>query len=514
MAKIRVYELARRLNLRNRVLVELLGQLDPQGAPASHMRRLDEETVVRVTAYLQRPADSAAGGDPAPVSVTDRAKVRAALARIRSTLDRRFEKDATLYLDSREVQQIKQALRDGNIAALVNWHTLGKYAAEALARVVAQHAWLLGDLPEKGLDGLMSIFEACRSETLPALATDIRHDRVDAPVALKRRIEALYYAHCPIEECRQALETPGIRPELAMAALRRQLRSLTHGAEVYRCLKQAFAGHETIRSLATKLPFDHLSDDARRELLERILADEILADAPQYPWETLFTHFGRPAFDAAWEHLVARRLNCRFRLKKKIIPGFFRSCAPDLDHYRQTLVGYYERTPWHRRELIEHCVGRIRDRSVRDDLQAELGRIGIPPETALNDDDERDLASPALLYEAIDEARWHPNPDAYLRYLIERLHHREDAVPLFGDLLQAYPDAQMVQRFAARYLEIKAKRPCPALDTALACCATNDDPFFREQLLEVIARNRLDSPPVRRFVEQNDFERFRTLYGR
>ena len=50
MANIRVYELARDLNLTNKILLEKLGEMDI--AVKSHMSSLDDDTITRVKSQL------------------------------------------------------------------------------------------------------------------------------------------------------------------------------------------------------------------------------------------------------------------------------------------------------------------------------------------------------------------------------------------------------------------------------------------------------------------------------
>ena len=50
MANMRVYELARDLNLTNKILLERLGEMDV--AVKSHMSSLDEDTIARVRSQL------------------------------------------------------------------------------------------------------------------------------------------------------------------------------------------------------------------------------------------------------------------------------------------------------------------------------------------------------------------------------------------------------------------------------------------------------------------------------
>ena len=56
MAKIRVYELARALNMTNKVLIDKMGQLDLE--VKSHMSSLEDETVAQIkNALLGKPAE-------------------------------------------------------------------------------------------------------------------------------------------------------------------------------------------------------------------------------------------------------------------------------------------------------------------------------------------------------------------------------------------------------------------------------------------------------------------------
>lgn len=74
--------------------------------------------------------------------------LQATLARVKKTMDQRFEKDAELYIDQPNIEWLKRKLREKNYELIKDRLTSG-LAPEALTRVIVENAWLLRTIPAR-----------------------------------------------------------------------------------------------------------------------------------------------------------------------------------------------------------------------------------------------------------------------------------------------------------------------------------------------------------------------------
>lgn len=456
--------------------------------------------------------------EPEKINGTDLKDIFDTVVRIRASLDRRFEKHPERYISKQETDKIKKALRDNNIAAIYNWNKYEKYSPEILSQVVSQNAWLIGKMKTKDIKHLIAVFDACRTDIFLELAIDIMEDRVDVPLIFKREVEALYYGRCALEECRSKIESGRLHKKIVLICANRCLEGLINGIDVFRFLSEHFKAHSELKDQYKDLKFDHLAAQESLSFIEAVFQKEIIDREGGYPWENLFIDFGVPAFTLAWDNMAQSDLRCAFRIKKKLIPKFFRSNAPDLEQYKKIFLQFYTNKEWLRQELIQHCVLKINDTKVQEDLIEELKKIGVPPEADLDSNQDKEMESVKDFYDAIEnnEINWwnHPNRDRYMKYLVAMLHKHKAKDRIINDLLKQYPDNEGVWELCFRYLEIKAKSYNSVWDVVLTFAEAYGNDYFKYGVVDVIQANPIQSEKVSCFLQEVNFELYQKIYGR
>ncbi|MEE3391342.1 MAG: hypothetical protein VZR28_09215 [Candidatus Cryptobacteroides sp.] len=115
------------------------------------------------------------------------------LARVKKTMDQRFEKDAELYIDQPNIEWLKRKLHEKNYDAVKDRMASG-LAPEALTRVIVENAWLLpNNTDHDAYWQLFAVMKRCRSGYLARgdLATGVLSDSYDMPDAFRTELAEL-----------------------------------------------------------------------------------------------------------------------------------------------------------------------------------------------------------------------------------------------------------------------------------------------------------------------------------
>ena len=115
------------------------------------------------------------------------------LARVKKTMDQRFEKDAELYIDQPNIEWLKRKLHGKNYDAVKDRMASG-LAPEALTRVIIENAWLLpNDTRPNAYRSLFDVIKKCRRGYLNRgdLVTGVLDDSYDMPEAFRTELAEL-----------------------------------------------------------------------------------------------------------------------------------------------------------------------------------------------------------------------------------------------------------------------------------------------------------------------------------
>jgi len=119
--------------------------------------------------------------------------LQATLARVKKTMDQRFEKDAELYIDQPNIEWLKRKLREKNYELIKDRLTSG-LAPEALTRVIVENAWLLpNDTRQDAYRPLFDIMRRCRAGYLSGgdLVAGVLSGSYDMPEAFHTELAEL-----------------------------------------------------------------------------------------------------------------------------------------------------------------------------------------------------------------------------------------------------------------------------------------------------------------------------------
>lgn len=131
----------------------------------------------------------------------NQAELLATVNRIKTSLNKRYEKDAELYISYQDTLRIKHHLFKREYEAIENLVQAHSISPTVVARVTVKNLWLLDDFSKKDKNSLNAILDQCDTSTLRTVVDGINENTVEMSFELKDTINRIYYGKAPLEEC-------------------------------------------------------------------------------------------------------------------------------------------------------------------------------------------------------------------------------------------------------------------------------------------------------------------------
>ncbi len=437
--------------------------------------------------------------------------------RIREALNRRFEKNAELYISNQDIQKIKNLLWNSNFETIAQWSEMQIYSPEVLAKVVLKNAWLVQPLPHRVIKQLMPVFNKCNSKLFSEIMEEVIENKIDAPLNLVRMLEPLYYDSVGMEKCQQILDNGHNDIKILEICFRRIIKRISFAEELYEEIKKYFRMYPELENIR-EVDVSHLKTEPQKLFLNTIFKNEIIdSDTDQWVWINTFNKFGQIAFDLAVNYLAAisefQNSNQR-RVVNLIIARIINSDENNQLLTKQ-IVELYEINPSIRFSLTLG-LRKIRTRQIAQKLVEKFQKIGIPEGRLIQDvineieTGERDELIIQTVDNIFDEINGRPHE--HLRYVSRIFMRNERFNTLFGQLFSRnYCYENLIQNFVIEVIKNAGNR---LIDTALTHWEKEKNENLRERLLNLIKEERFGSSSVKEFVRENDFELYTTIYGR
>ena len=134
------------------------------------------------------------------------------LQRIKTALNKRYEKDAEMYISYQDALGIKHHLYDNELTALTDMTRSGIISNTLLARVVAKNLWLINDFSKGNIKQIDAILANCDFKTLQNIKTGADNNTVEIPSELKKIILKYYYTNADSNICMEYLDNATQKP--------------------------------------------------------------------------------------------------------------------------------------------------------------------------------------------------------------------------------------------------------------------------------------------------------------
>lgn len=135
--------------------------------------------------------------------------IRKTVGRIEEALNRRFEKDASLYISNQKLQEIKELLNKKEFARLFSLYKIQEHSPEILVNVMIRNAWLISEIKDVEINRFIRpIFKEANMRVIFPVIKEAIENRLQIPFALKEFLLSIYYNGVSIDECERILENP------------------------------------------------------------------------------------------------------------------------------------------------------------------------------------------------------------------------------------------------------------------------------------------------------------------
>lgn len=136
----------------------------------------------------------------------DQRELANTLKRIKTSLNKRYEKDAELYISYQDTLVIKKHLYNKEYAAIKDMVRNGIHSSAIVSRVIAKNLWLIHSTNVTEFEkNLKTIMNSCDPRFLKSIKDQIDNNTVEASTEVKRFILKIYYSLAPIEDCKYYL---------------------------------------------------------------------------------------------------------------------------------------------------------------------------------------------------------------------------------------------------------------------------------------------------------------------
>ncbi len=447
----------------------------------------------------------------------DRDLITKTVERIREALNRRFEKNAELYISNQDIQKIKNLLWTSSFETIAKWSQMQRYSPEILAKVILKNAWLIQAVSPRKMERLMPVFNNCNPKLFSEIMKEVIENKIDTPLNLVRMLEPLYYDSVEMEKCQQILDNGHNDIKILEICFRRIIKRISFAEELYEEIKKYFGMYPESENIR-EVDVSHLKTEQQKLFLNTIFKNEIIdSDTDQWGWIDIFNKFGQTAFDLAINYLsgLSEFRNPNQKRVVNLIIARIVNSDENNQLFTKQIVELYEINPSIRFSLTLG-LRKIRTRQIAQNLVKEFQEIGIPEGGRIQDvvneieTGERDELIIQTVDDIFDEINGRPH--RHLRYVSRIFMRNERFNTLFGQLFSKnYCNEELIQKFVIEVIKNDGNR---LIDIALTHWKKEQKETLRDRLLNLIKEERFGSSNVKEFVFENDFEVYKTIYGR
>lgn len=323
--------------------------------------------------------------------MTDREKIISTFERIERSLNLRFEKKGSLFIDKKDLENLKKSISNGemqNIEAMES-----KIDSAIITQVILKNPWLISDifLKKSDLKNFLRINIAKNHDIY--LLKNIIDDNIYSTNNFKEFIEKIYYPLIKISECKNILKNMSLKNSVILICFKRIMLDSTEGGtskirEVNDFLNDNQELYNTIKNQPSYLnDIMHVISN-KSDVAEWILDNKATGKIDQI-WANAFTSLKIDAFNTSVNyienHLDYDNVTTKW-LIRSILPKLFISASKDIESediiedYSRKIVNLYKNRDAYRvkvlfLDMIEP--GKFKNKEIAHNLLDEFETVGI-----------------------------------------------------------------------------------------------------------------------------------------
>lgn len=236
------------------------------------------------------------------------------LKKINHSLDCRFEKDADLYINKQDSQEIKNMINGSCWQGINGLYKTNKVSPDILTIEIIKDAWLIRDIKKDGAEYLIEIFNNCEKNIFIKNAEKIINNELYSPLCLKDIINSIYYKNANINICREILDGKVrnfiFNENIRKVCVKRVLDECTSAKILYNNMREYIQKNEIFENSNDFQIYAKDLSESRGETFAkefgRIIFENRIednADFKEEQWYLIFRSLGKVAFDICSEYL-------------------------------------------------------------------------------------------------------------------------------------------------------------------------------------------------------------------
>lgn len=321
--------------------------------------------------------------------MVDREKIISTFKRIEKSLNLRFEKKGSLFIDKKDLEDLKRSISNGEMQNIQAMET--KIDSAIITQVILKNPWLVSDalLRTRDFSSFLKI-NIARNNHIYFLR-NIIDDNIYSTNEFKGFIEKIYYPLIKLSECKKIVKNMTLKDSVVLICFKRiMIDSTESGSFKIREINDFFNDNQKLYKMVKNEP-SYLNDimttiDHKEDVAEWILDNKITEKKGQI-WLNAFTSLKINAINASVNY-IENNLDYGYETNKwlfqKVFPKLFISASKDatlLEDYSTEILNLYKHRDAHKikvlflRMLDPH---RFKNKEIAHALLDEFELIGIP----------------------------------------------------------------------------------------------------------------------------------------
>ena len=128
------------------------------------------------------------------------------LLRIKNSLNKRYEKDAEMYISYQDALKIRHHIFEKEFEAIADIINSGIMSKPALSRVVVKNLWLINEVDAVTARQINSIISFCDFSAISNIMQEIDNNSIELIPEARLMIQKNYYLKAPVNKCLEYLD--------------------------------------------------------------------------------------------------------------------------------------------------------------------------------------------------------------------------------------------------------------------------------------------------------------------
>ena len=300
--------------------------------------------------------------------------------RIENALNRRFEKDAELYISKEGANKIKKALKQSRFENITNMYKTELYSADIIVRVVTNNVWLVHNSKIGSLQKIMKkILADCNISSLKDIKSRIDEDEIESHLQYKDFFMRAYYQSSDVSECHDYIEQSNVDNYLVGLCALRVIAETPSNDDKWKLTQRFIKTLPAVKNdhlFLSKLIHEKLNDVDSSYFFARL--SEIMDEhKDQKIYENAYTRYGLKAF--AREVKILENLHKTSYVDKqeekkrlKYIRSIINSNRRKKDYFGKELFRLYTTIVELRHPLYTSLIPKLRDLDLIRELDEKM----------------------------------------------------------------------------------------------------------------------------------------------